>query len=402
VHLCVGDSHDFGIPSTAGSVYDWNVQNSSIATIVSGNGTELITIDLNSTGVFKLVVEETNQDGCFGYDSVMVEVHDLPSAHITALGPITFCEGENVDLQLNTAETLFNWSNGISNIVNTITTSGSYFATVTNDFSCSTITNSIDVYVEDHPDVDFIIDGFCVGIPTSFVNTSIVDPLANMNYSWFLDNGTVLYHDSTSYTYNDVGDYSVSFLAISDIYCKDSVVKEFTILGNPEAEFTYNPFTVSILHPQVSFTNISTDANPILWVFDDTITSVEENPSFSFSDPGMHEVWLMVEDDNQCIDSVLKLIKVYYDYILHVPTAFTPNDDGDNDTFGPSGWRMEKYQSYQLIIYNRWGDKVFETTDIEIKWDGSDAPGDTYSWVLIIKDELGELRKETGFVILIR
>ena len=103
VHLCVGDSHDFGIPATSGSVYDWNVQNSSIATIISGNGTELITIKLNSTGMFKLVVQETNQDGCFGFDSVMVEIHDLPTADIVALGPLTFCKGDNVDLQLNTA-----------------------------------------------------------------------------------------------------------------------------------------------------------------------------------------------------------------------------------------------------------------------------------------------------------
>ena len=94
VHLCVGGSHDFGIPLTAGSVYDWNIQNSSIATIVSGNGTEQITIDLNSIGLFKLIVEETNQDGCLGYDSIIVEVHDLPSADIVALGPLTFCEGE--------------------------------------------------------------------------------------------------------------------------------------------------------------------------------------------------------------------------------------------------------------------------------------------------------------------
>jgi len=130
VHLCVGDTHDFGIPSTTGSVYDWNVQNSSIATIISGNGTELITIKLNSTGLFKLVVEETNQDGCLGYDSVMVEIHDLPSSDIVALGPLTFCKGDNVDLQLNTACSIFSWNNGVNNIVNNITASGNYFATV--------------------------------------------------------------------------------------------------------------------------------------------------------------------------------------------------------------------------------------------------------------------------------
>jgi gliding motility-associated-like protein len=399
----VGNSHDFGIPSTAGSVYDWNVQNSSIATIVSGNGTELITIDLNSTGVFKLVVEETNQDGCLGYDSLMVEIHDLPSADIVALGPLTFCNGDNVDLQLNTAESIFAWNNGVNNIVNNITASGNYFATVTDNYGCSVNTNSIDVLVEENPNVDFTIDGFCVGTPTSFVNKSVIDdPLVVINYSWYLDNGAILYHDSTSYTYDNVGDYSVSFVAISDIYCKDSIAKDFTIFGIPEANFTYNPFTVSTLYPQVIFTNTSLNAAPVLWTFNDTTTSVDENPVYSFYDPGMYEVWLTVEDDNQCIDSVQKQIKVYYDYILHIPTAFTPNDDGNNDSFGPSGLRMKKYKAYQFIIYNKWGDKVFETTDVLEQWGGIGAPTDVYSWVLLITDELGAVRKENGLVTLIR
>lgn len=402
MHLCVGGSHDFGIPSTVGSVYDWKIQNSSIATIVSGNGTEQITIDLNSIGLFKLIVEETNQYGCIGFDSVMIEVHDLPSADIVALGPLTFCEGEKVDLQLNTNETLFNWNNGVNNIVNSINISGNYFATVTNIYGCSVNTNSIDVLVEENPNVDFTIDGFCVGIPTSFVNKSVVDSLAIMNYQWYLDNGAILYHDSTFYTYNDIGDYSVSFVAISDNYCKDSIAKDFTIFGNPEANFTYNPFTVSTLYPQVSFTNTSLNANPVLWTFNDTTTSVAASPVHSFYEPGMHAVWLTVEDDNQCIDSIQKQIKVYYDYILHVPTAFSPNDDGVNDTFGPSGWRMQMYKAYQFIIYNKWGDKVFETTDVSEYWDGTGVPTGVYSWVLLITDELGAVRKENGLVTLIR
>jgi len=63
---------------------------------------------------------------------------------------------------------------------------------------------------------------------------------------------------------------------------------------------------------------------------------------------------------------------------------------------------MEKYQSYQLIIYNRWGDKVFETSDVFEWWDGAAALTGVYSWALLITDELGAERKETGLVTLIR
>ena len=57
VHLCVGESHDFAIPYTNGSNYDWKIQNNSVATITSGNGTEHIIMNLNSSGTFKLIVE---------------------------------------------------------------------------------------------------------------------------------------------------------------------------------------------------------------------------------------------------------------------------------------------------------------------------------------------------------
>ena len=65
-HLCVGESHNFAIPYTNGSVYNWEIENSSIATIISGAGSENVTLNLNSSGTFKLIVEVLNANGCFG------------------------------------------------------------------------------------------------------------------------------------------------------------------------------------------------------------------------------------------------------------------------------------------------------------------------------------------------
>ena len=76
MHLCVGTNHNFGVPYTIGSSYNWQVQaNTTSATITSGNGTEHIIIDLNNSGVFQLLVEETDVNGCIGYDSILVEIH---------------------------------------------------------------------------------------------------------------------------------------------------------------------------------------------------------------------------------------------------------------------------------------------------------------------------------------
>jgi len=140
----------------------------------------------------------------------------------------------------------------------------------------------------------------------------------------------------------------------------------------------------------------------LFWDFDDSSYSALPNPLHEFEDAGVYDVWLTVSDSNQCIDSVMHRITMYYDFVLHVPTAFTPNDDNDNDTFGPQGLRMEKYESYAFYIYNKWGEIIFETDNITKWWDGAAAPHGAYTWAIIIVDELGALRKEVGDVMLIR
>ena len=139
-----------------------------------------------------------------------------------------------------------------------------------------------------------------------------------------------------------------------------------------------------------------------VWVFDDSIYSFVENPSYIYEDPGVHDVLLVVEDVNECVDSISKYIMVYYDFVLHVPNAFTPNNDGDNDAFSPQGLRMSKYQEYELCIYNKWGDVIFKTQDINDSWQAKDNPNGVYNWVVIITDELGAVRKMTGVVTVIK
>ena len=67
------------------------------------------------------------------------------------------------------------------------------------------------------------------------------------------------YGDSVSYTYSQTGNYEVSLSIQDNLGCKDSVTKVVSVNGNPEADFTYNPFTLSTLNPEINFTNTSID-----------------------------------------------------------------------------------------------------------------------------------------------
>ena len=402
VHLCVGESHDFAVPYTNGSNYNWKIQNTPIATITSGSGTEHIIMNLNSSGTFLLIVEELNINGCFGYDSILVEIHDKPTPIISALGPVQFCAGLDVILQLNNMYDSYLWSDGSLVSALVVNSTGDYSVIVTDEFGCSNNSNSILVNVESDLSADFYYEGICVNSPTNFFSSSLsVGGIIN-SLSWNFGNGVQTDKDSVSYSYNVIGDYEVSLYAETAIGCKDSIIKTVSIFGNPKADFTYNPFTISTLNPEINFVNTSINGYPFLWGFGDSIYSIVEHPSHIYDNPGLYDVILIVKDVNECMDSITKQIIMYYDFVLHVPTAFTPNDDGLNGAFGPQGLRMDMYQSYDFHIYNQWGERVFETDDINEWWTGADFPEEVYIWHLIITDELGKVRKESGLVTLIK
>ena len=156
------------------------------------------------------------------------------------------------------------------------------------------------------------------------------------------------------------------------------------------------------MEPYIDFINTSTNGSIYYWDFDDSSFSTLENPTHEFQNSGIYNVNLIVSDTNQCIDSIQKNIIVYYDYVLYLPNSFTPNGDGENDTFGPKGFRIDKFQSYEFIIYNRWGDQIFYTQEYSLLWDGLNTQDGLYNWVITLEDELGEVRKERGDVWLIR
>jgi gliding motility-associated-like protein len=402
VHLCVGETHNFAIPYTSGSVYSWEVQNSSIATIISGAGSENVTLNLNSSGIFKLIVEVLNANGCLGYDSVLVEIHENPTPFISALGPVLICEGVDLTIQTNSIYDSYLWSDGsiFSEIL--VDTSGNYSVIVTDEFGCKNESNSILIDVQSNFSANFDYEGICINNPTTFFNTSLsVSGMFN-SLIWDFGNGFQSYEDSVTYLFDQIGDYQVSLLIETASGCRDSIIKTINVLGKPIANFKYNPYSISTLNSEINFENTSIDGTPYLWDFGDSTYSVIESPSHIYNNAGVYDVKLIVKDVNECVDSITKPIIMYYDFVLHVPTSFTPNNDGDNDQFGPQGLRMNKYKSYSFYIYNKWGEEIFETKDINRFWDGNDNQSGLYTWAIIIVDEIGALHKKVGNVLLIK
>ena len=87
-----------------------------------------------------------------------------------------------------------------------------------------------------------------------------------------------------------------------------------------------------------------------------------------------------------------------------MPNVFSPGNDGINDHFLPR--KMQLVSNVNLIIYNRWGNKLIETNDIAKGWDGTskgeNSPEGTYYWIVNYIDKYGAANVKKGFIMLIR
>ena len=104
---------------------------------------------------------------------------------------------------------------------------------------------------------------------------------------------------------------------------------------------------------------------------------------------------LIVSNEFGCLDTSYEFIEIKADFALYVPNTFTPNGDGMNDIFSPLGTGIET-GNYELYIYDRWGDLIFQSGNIMMGWNGKANNGtltaqeDTYVWIIKLTDILGE------------
>jgi gliding motility-associated-like protein len=174
------------------------------------------------------------------------------------------------------------------------------------------------------------------------------------------------------------------------------------------ADFIFGPQPTNVLTPEISFTNTSIGANEYLWNFAGLGTSDEVNPSFSFpqENGGLYNVCLAVTSEHGCMDTVCHLVEILDEFLLYVPNAFTPNGDGTNDIFLPV-IQGEEPDSYVLLVFNRWGEVIFQSNNKNIGWDGTHngqkAKEDVYVWKIQAKKLLNEeVKEKVGHVTLLR
>jgi gliding motility-associated-like protein len=329
----------------------------------------------------KFIVTAEKSPGCFASDTIDIAV---VKARSIVLGKDTsFCQGGSVLLDPGSSFLQYNWSNGTSNRVLEIKQAGVYHLMAVDANGCSARDTFEVKAVYPVPRVQLAKDlPLCEG-----KSISLSAPAGMQRYRW---------SDGSSGSALQVSQLGKYWVEITDNNgCKGSDTSSITKLLNTVHDFlppdqaicSYDKLTVS---PNRRFEQYQWSTN-------------EVQASITLSKPGTY--WVRVTDNYGCVSS--DSITISYKECVkgfYVPNIFTPNNDGKNDRFKPLIYgRVVKYE---IQVFNRFGERVFQSKDPLVSWDGSIAgqqnPVGTFTWLCVYQLDGEDLKQAKGTVTIVR
>ena len=247
----------------------------------------------------------------------------------------------------------------------------------------------------------------CEPLTVTFDNLSFpID--STYDIIWDFGDSTSMNAVSPTHVYEE-GVYSVGVDITSPIGCETSTSWNnwVTVLGSPVAGFDFTPKEFNNFESTATFIDMSEDAVTWQWIFDEYGTSIDPNPQFTFPDTGLQTVYQIVTHMSGCTDTAVAYLDVVPEIRYYMPNAFTPNYDGTNDFFLGTGI-FGGIQDFEMSIWNRWGELIFESSDPFSGWNGRKnnvgemAPNGVYIYITTFTGPRGEDYRLKGYATLIR
>jgi gliding motility-associated-like protein len=224
-------------------------------------------------------------------------------------------------------------------------------------------------------------------------------------FTWDFGDGSPVSTDIYPvHVYQNPGTYTVTLHAVDNSTCniEDDTTATITISGAPTAAFSFTP-TKPEENTPVSFVNESIGAVSYHWEFGDGATSDQTNPVHQYNSSGTYNVCLYATNAAGCTDSACSQVAAIVIPLFDVPNAFSPNQDGMNDVLLVRGFGIAKFN---MKIFNRWGQLVFESNDASIGWDGrfkgAIQPMDAYAYTVYLEFSDGTKANRSGSITLLK
>jgi gliding motility-associated-like protein len=394
--LCEGDAPvdlDNLISGDLGGTWSGNGVTGSDFDPSSGTSTVTYAVgsgSCQSDSSINITVDPQDDPGFFYPNPIVCENEPNPSPTVSGLGggSFTISPGGSIDA-----------ASGAIDL--NITSPGIYLITYTTNGACPA-DSVFTVEITTGLDASFISLGpFCENDPSqSFIANEI-------GGEWSASCGTCIDPLTGEFNPSTAGPGVHNIAYTLQGACGGSSNEDVEVYESAQANFAVTDNTVSTSEATIEFTNQSTGADTYLWTFGDGESSTALNPSHEFESIGEFWVCLEANNPNNCPSEACMLITVEGDFYIYVPNTFIPNGNGLNDEFFPVVTGGESY-TYELLIFDRWGQLIFETEDLSIHWDGTDLSGapaksGVFVWKLeVIESAVNVKESLVGHVNLIR
>ncbi len=333
-------------------------------------------------GVYDVSLKATSVYSCVANLSATATINPNPQLDFEL---IRICEGENTQfINKSTIEQgsifSYEWSFSESTVSNDKNPSHifdnpglhSVLLNVTSNENCSANLER-DIIIHSLPQVDFLVDReVCEDDLVNFVNNSLTDGGIAF-VKWEFGDASFSNDENPIHSFRNSNFYTISLEIETEFGCSGFIEKEnfIQVMESPLARFSMSDNKVSLLSSEIIFTNLSDENLYFEWDFDNGIINLEDRVvSNSFSETGLFEVLLYVENEFGCKDELIHEVVVEEEFSVFVPTAFTPNNDGLNDVFEV---KVNGVYSFEMKIYNRWGEMVYFSDNIDHGWDGKES-----------------------------
>jgi gliding motility-associated-like protein len=380
IGICEGQTGILtAIPSVNGGTYTWNP---------GGLGGETLNVSPTSSQYYTVVYSVNNCSS--PVDSALVTVTYTP---VVTVNNASVCQGDTAILTAvpSVSGGSYNWNPGgfTTSTVNVAPLTNTNYQVVYSLNGCPSAPATAVVTVNPIPTVTFDVDYTegCFPLTVNLTNTTQESSFC----TWNLGNGTTVNECGTlSFTYQQVGCFDISLTTDSPNGCTNTLTVQDMICVHPSpiADFILIPNYYDLTDPTVNFDNNSSGAVSYVWDFGDSQTDSSANNPGSYTYTGDIEdayfISLFATSEYGCVDSIIKEVHLNKELNIYAPNTFIPDNDGLNDVWMPVISSGVLTETYQLQIFNRWGEQIFETRNVSDGWDGTfngvDVQDGTYTY----------------------
>jgi len=308
-----------------------------------------------------------NANACGLPNSMTVVVNPQGAPIFTQLGP--YCQNGLVDLLPTTSTNgvIGTWTPAVIDSNIPLNTTYNFVPTVaTCTSNAAMIVNVIPIAA---PPFTANITTGCTPLNVSFSTPAV----PNVSYDYSINPNSFSTLPTANYSFTNAGCYDITLTATNSGCVQSTTIPDMICVETaPSVFFSASPTILENSEQQVIFTNSTIGGANYLWDLGDGTTSTELNLNHLYSNiNGNYSVTLTSSTPMGCTNSYTITLTYIDNPVFYIPNTFTPDEDQFNQTWGPVFTSGFDPFNFDLFVYNRWGELIWESHDAKEKWDGS-------------------------------